>query len=195
METEESLHPQTRAEWRAWLAANHAGSNGVWFVFWKAKTGRRGVGYEEAVQEALCFGWIDGLLRPIDEQRSSIRFTPRRKGSNWARSNKERVARLEEDGLMTDAGRRVIDEAKADGSWTALDDVEALVVPEELLAALEGSPAAAERFEALPASQRKMILGFLAQAKRPATRADRVERTVRVLAAGGPVLTIFRRES
>jgi uncharacterized protein YdeI (YjbR/CyaY-like superfamily) len=193
MEIEERLHPGTRTEWRAWLAANHGRASGVWFVFWKKKAGRPTVSYEEAVQEALCFGWIDGLLRPVDEERSSIRFSPRRKGSNWARSNKQRVALLEEAGLMTDAGRRVVEEAKADGSWSALDDTEAMVMPEDLLAALEQSPAAGERFEACTASVRKMILRYVTQARRPATRADRIERAVRVLAAGGQVMDIFQR--
>ncbi len=195
MDAEDRFHPSSRAEWRAWLAANHDRATGVWFVFWKKATGRRGVSYEEAVQEALCFGWIDGLLRPVDGERSSIRFTPRRRGSNWARSNKERVARLEEAGLMTEAGRRAVERAKVDGSWNALDEIEEMVVPEELIAALEESPAASEAFEACTASVRKMILGYIGQAKRPATRADRIERAVRVLAAGGPVMSIFRRGS
>jgi uncharacterized protein YdeI (YjbR/CyaY-like superfamily) len=194
MEPQESVHPQTRAEWRAWLAANHDRSLGVWFVFWKQGSGRRGVSYEEAVQEALCFGWIDGQLRPIDAERSSIRFSPRRRGGNWAKSNKERVAGLEAAGLMTEAGRRAIERAKADGSWTALDDVEAMVVPDDLVTALEQSPEATERFETLSASVRKMILGYVGQAKRPATRTERIERAVRVLADGGPVTSIFRAE-
>jgi uncharacterized protein YdeI (YjbR/CyaY-like superfamily) len=193
MQTDDTFQPATRAEWRAWLAANHDRSSGVWFVFWKQKTGRRGVSYEEAVQEALCFGWIDGLLRPVDAERSSIRFTPRRRGSNWAGSNKKRVELLEAAGLMTEAGRQAVELAKADGSWNALDDIEALVVPDELAAALEQSPEAAERFEALRPSVRRMILAFVGQAKRPATRADRVARAVRVLAEGGPVMSIFQR--
>jgi uncharacterized protein YdeI (YjbR/CyaY-like superfamily) len=190
---EDRLHPSNRAEWRTWLAANHDRAGGVWFVFWKKKAGRPTVDYEEAVEEALCFGWIDGLLRPVDEERSSIRFTPRRPGSAWARSNKERVARLEAAGLMTDAGRRVVEAARSDGSWGALDAIEALVVPDDLVTALETVPGASEGFDACSASVRRMILGYIGQAKRPATRADRIERAVSVLARGEPVMSIFRR--
>ena len=195
MDDEDRLHPSSRAEWRAWLAAHHDRATGVWFVFWKKKTGRPTVAYEEAVEEALCFGWIDGLLRPVDGERSSIRFSPRRRGSVWARSNKERVARLEAAGLMTDAGRRAVEAARSNGSWGALDDIEALVVPDDLVTALETVPGASEGFDACSMSVRKMILGYLGQAIRPATRADRIERVVRVLAAGESPMSIWQRRS
>lgn len=185
VDEEPQVQPASRAEWRAWLDAHHDRESGAWFVSWKRAAGRTGVGYEEAVLEALCFGWIDGKARSLDAERMLVRFSPRRPGSGWARSNKERIARLEAEGLMTEAGRRVIDAAKADGSWTVLDSVEAMVVPDDLAAALEAEPGAREGFDANSASARKALLGGIAQAKRPETRAARIAETVRRAAQGG----------
>ena len=126
------IGPFDRAGWRAWLIANHADSNGVYLVSWRRGVGRASVPYEEAVEEALCVGWINSVGRVIDEQRSIQWFSPRRSGSGWARSNKERVARLAAAGQMLPAGLAAIEEAKQNGSWTLLDDVENLVVPDDL---------------------------------------------------------------
>jgi uncharacterized protein YdeI (YjbR/CyaY-like superfamily) len=136
MEDELRFQPESRAAWRAWLEANHDRVAGVWFVSWRRRTGRPTVSYEDAVEEALCFGWIDSVSSRVDDERGMLRFSPRRPGSIWARSNKERIARLEVAGLMTEAGRRVVETAKADGSWTVLDAAEDLVVPDDLAAAL-----------------------------------------------------------
>ncbi len=170
------FQPETRDDWRRWLENNVESSSGVWLVLWKAHTGRR-LEYEGLVEEALCFGWIDSRAETIDAERSMIRFTPRRRGSGWSRTNKERVERLERDGLITDAGWAVIETAKQDGSWTLLDDVEALVVPADLAEALASRPGARDRWEAFPPSARKALLGWIAQAKREATRAARVTDT------------------
>src|SRR5512141_603381 len=114
------VEPARRAEWREWLARSHATSSGIWLVQWKRHTGHPSVAYVNAVEEALCFGWIDGRLQPLDADRAMQWFSPRRPKSTWAKTNKERVERLEAAGLMTDAGRAVIEVAKANGSWASL---------------------------------------------------------------------------
>jgi uncharacterized protein YdeI (YjbR/CyaY-like superfamily) len=178
----ERIHPETRAEWRAWLQDHHDHSAGVWVVQWRTVTGRNRLGYSDLVEEALCFGWIDSRARRLDDERSMITMTPRRRGSVWSRSNKERLERLAAVGLMTPAGQQVVDAAKADGSWAALDDVDALVVPEDLAAALATNPLAARHFEAFSPSAKRMILYWIGSARRPPTRLRRVTETVRLAA-------------
>src|SRR3954454_22163729 len=169
----DAVHLETVAEWRGGVVGRHQGP-GVWLVSWKSSTGRPAVPYVAAVEEALAFGWIDATARTLDAERSMQWFTRRKPGSGWARTNKERILRLEADGRMTDAGRAVIDAAKADGSWALLDDVENLVVPPDLAAALAKHRGAAARGEESPPSARRMLLAWIVQAKRPATRAQRV---------------------
>jgi uncharacterized protein YdeI (YjbR/CyaY-like superfamily) len=163
-----------RATWRAWLAANHATSDGAWLVSWRRGTGKPAIAYEEAVEEALCFGWIDSTGGVIDEQRARQWYAPRKKGSGWAASNKARIERLEAAGLMTPAGRAVVDAAKADGSWELLDSVERLEVPVDLAATLDANPPARERWDAFPKSARRAMLAWLVLAKRPETRQKRI---------------------
>jgi uncharacterized protein YdeI (YjbR/CyaY-like superfamily) len=184
----------TRAEWRAWLAANHRTASGVWLVSWKRRTGKPTVAYEEAVEEALCFGWIDGVLGRIDDDRSMQYFAPRRPKSTWARSNKERVARLEAAGLMTHAGRAAVELARANGTWESLDVIDALVVPDDLAAALAARPGAGELFDASSASVRRSALAWVYQAKRPETRAARVEQIAAVAGRGEPISSLWRRD-
>jgi uncharacterized protein YdeI (YjbR/CyaY-like superfamily) len=181
---EERLHPDSRAEWRAWLAGHHHRSGAVWLVLWRPRSGRAGLTYDEAVEEALCFGWIDGRAAGLDDQRTMLRFSPRRRGSGWARSNKLRVERLLAEGLMTEAGLALIEEAKRDGSWTRLDAVEDLVVPDDLAAALAAHPGARERWDGLPRSVRRAALLRIVEAKRPETRAKWVAETARRTARG-----------
>jgi uncharacterized protein YdeI (YjbR/CyaY-like superfamily) len=178
------VHPERREDWRAWLAEHNASADGVWLVSWKQATGRPAIGYEAAVEEALCFGWIDSLARTLDEERSMLLFTPRKPGSGWSRSNKERVARLEASGLIEPAGAAVVEAARADGSWTALDDIENLVVPGDLAAAFAARTGAAEHWEAFPRSVKRAILAWIYGAKRPETRATRVEETAAEAAEG-----------
>ncbi len=166
--------PFDRAGWRAWLIANHATSSGVHLVSWRRGSGQTSVGYEEAVEEALCVGWIDSVAGRLDEQRSLQWFSPRRSTSGWARTNKARVERLIAAGLMLPAGLDAIDEAKRNGSWTRLDDVENLVVPDDLAAALAANPPARERWDSFNRSRRRAILDWISQAKRPETRARRI---------------------
>jgi len=170
----ERVHLETAEAWRAWLLTNHTRREGVWLVQWKARSGKPAIPYEQAIEEALCFGWVDSTYRSLDEERGMLWYSPRRKGSLWARSNKERVARLEAAGRMTDAGRAAIELAKADGSWTILEPVEDLIVPADLAAALDARPGAREHWEAFPPTAKRAFLLRVATAKRPETRARRV---------------------
>lgn len=173
-----------RAAWRTWLTEHHATSPGCWLLVSRAASSVPSPTYDEAVEEALCFGWIDGRMQPLDEQRFRQHFAPRKRGGTWARSNRERVARLEADGLMTDPGRRVIEAARADGSWSALDDIDALVVPDDLAAALASSPAAAASFDGFSASAKRAFLWWIKSAKRPETRRRRIEDSVWLIERG-----------
>lgn len=180
----ERVEPRTRAEWRAWLEANHATSPGVWFVSGKKGTTHPRLAYEDMICEALCFGWIDGLVRRLDEERTMLHVSPRRPGGTWARSNKERVERLTAEGLMAPAGLAAVAAAKANGSWTMLDAVEAELVPDDLAAALDADPAARAGYDGMPSSARKQLLWQVVSAKRPETRARRVARAVELARAG-----------
>lgn len=175
------------AEWRLWLAANHATSDGAWLALAKKHSGAAAPSYEEAVEEALCWGWIDTTARRLDEMRYLGLFTPRKPGGTWARSNKERVERLIVEGRMQPAGLAVIDAAKASGAWTLLDQIEAHVIPDDLSTALAADPRAAAGFAALPGSAKEMALYWIATAKRAETRARRIQATVTAAAEGrGP---------
>jgi uncharacterized protein YdeI (YjbR/CyaY-like superfamily) len=178
--------PASREEWRAWLTENHAASTGAWLVYPKKASGLPGPSYEEAVEEALCFGWIDSRVRPLDDRRRLQWFSPRRPGSTWSALNKARVARLVAAGLMAPAGLAKVEAAKADGSWEILDKVEALELPEDLSAALAATPAAEAGFAGLAASIRKPLLYWVLSAKRPATRGRRIAALVEAAAEGRP---------
>jgi uncharacterized protein YdeI (YjbR/CyaY-like superfamily) len=163
------------AQLRAWLAEHHETATGVWLVTWKRSTDPdRHVAYEDVVRECLRVGWIDGQARGVDERRSSIRLTPRRLGSGWARTNQQRVAELTEAGLMLPRGQAVVDEARASGAWTLLDDVEDLVEPADLATALDADPEARRQWDAFPRTPRRAALLWLSGAKRPTTREKRV---------------------
>ena len=184
VEDHERVEAETREEWRRWLAANHASSPGAWLVSWKPATGRPAVGYDAAVEEALCFGWIDSLAKTVDEERSRQLFSPRRPGSRWSRSNRERVERLLAAGVMEAAGLAAVARAKANGAWTALEDVENLVVPDDLAAAFAAHPGSSEHWESFPVSVRRGLLQWILDAKRPETRARRIAETAAEAGAG-----------
>ena len=170
------LHADDRAAWRAWLEANHATASGVWLVTWRPRSGRVRLDYEEAIEEALCFGWVDSTGGHFDDERGKLYFAPRKPRSVWAASNKARIERLVGEGRMAPAGLAAIERAKANGWWEILDSVERLEVSEDLAAALEMRPPAAVNFAAFPPSARKMLLGWVAVAQRPETRAARIEK-------------------
>lgn len=168
------VHVDDRATWRAWLEANHATVPGVWLVTWRSGSGRVGLDYDAAVEEALCFGWVDGTAGRVDEERSRLYFAPRRPRSVWAATNKARVERLTAEGRMAPAGLAAVARARANGSWEVLDSAERLEVPDDLACALDAKPPAAANFAAFPPSTRKQLLGWVATAVRPATRAARI---------------------
>jgi uncharacterized protein YdeI (YjbR/CyaY-like superfamily) len=177
------VSPTSRTAWRAWLQKHHAASPGVWLLLAKKRSGLRSPSYTDAVEEALCFGWIDGLLNPLDDKRYKQLFTPRKPKSAWAASNKARVARLTEQGLMAPAGRRAVEIAQANGSWGALDHVEALDVPPDLQRALHRNAAAKRQWAACTAGHRKQFLYWLANARREETRVRRIGQIVEWVAS------------
>lgn len=178
------IYATDQAAWRAWLAANHSTSAGVWLVYYKKAAGKPSVTHAEAIDEALCFGWIDSRMRSLDSERFEVLFSPRKPRGTWSQRNKLRVAALTREGRMTDAGLAAVEAAKQDGSWNALDPVERLDVPSDLAAALAVNAAAKGYFDGLNASSRKAVIWWVLSAKRPATRARRVEETVRFAAEG-----------
>ena len=178
------LHPETIAAWRDWLSRHHRDSDGVWLARWTKASGRTPLDYGAVVEEALCFGWIDGLTHSLGDGRQAHLLTLRRRGSGWSRSNKERVERLIADGRMAEAGLAAIEAAKADGSWTSLDAAEALIEPEELADALDANPEARRQWDAFPRSPRRALIWWVTSAKRPETRARRVATIVSEAAVG-----------
>lgn len=178
------FHAETRAGLRAWLLAHHDSERGVWLATWKPATGRPVVPYPEVVEEAICVGWIDSTVNTLDDDRRLQLLTPRRPRSGWTRLNRERAARMEEQGLMTDAGRRAIAAAQANGWWTIYDPVEDLVEPDELAAALDGNPAARAAWDAWSPSVRKQHLWQVVSAAKPETKARRVAAIVAAAESG-----------
>jgi uncharacterized protein YdeI (YjbR/CyaY-like superfamily) len=179
----ERIRAADAATWRAWLESNHERAAGVWLLSVRG-TRADGVGYEDAVRQALCFGWIDGPVRTLDDATTGQWFSPRRPSSGWAATNKARIAELEAAGELAPAGILVIEVAKANGSWTALDGPEAGVEPAELTAALDATPAARAHWDAFPKSVKKLGLTHIAMAKRPETREARIAKIVADAAEG-----------
>ena len=173
-----SIHPKSRAEWRKWLEENHTRTQGVWLVMYKKGTGKPRVDYAEAVEEALCFGWIDSKGNKVDDERSMLWMAPRKPKTGWSKLNKERIVKLIRAKLMTPAGLSKINAAKKDGTWNALDAIEALEIPPDLARAFSKNRTAKEYFDAFPRSAKRGILEWIASAKKPETRAKRVEETV-----------------
>jgi len=153
-------------------------------VTYKKASGGPYVAYGDIVEEALCFGWVDSVPRKLDAERSQLLVTPRKRGSRWSKANKARIERLTAAGLLAPAGSAAVERAKADGTWTALNAVEALTEPEDLRAALDGDSEARREWDAFPPSTRRGILEWILSAKRPETRARRVTETVTLAAEG-----------
>src|SRR4051812_32198176 len=170
----EQVYVPDRGAWRRWLAEHHATSPGIWLVFDKKSSRPERLAYGDAVEEALCYGWIDSTVRTLDDARYVQLMAPRKPKSTWSRSNKVRVERLIAQGLMEAPGLASIERARANGAWESLDAVEALVVPKDLTRALRALPGAAKNFAAFSPSARKGYLHWISQAKRPETRAHRV---------------------
>lgn len=175
---------ESRAQWRRWLGSHHADTPGIWLVTWKKSSGRPTVPYDDIIEEALCVGWVDSRPRSLDADRSQLLVTPRKPGSNWSRLNKQRVERLTAAGRMRPSGLAAVEAAKADGTWTALDDVENLIEPDDLAAALDAVPAARREWDGFPRSTRRAILEWIGSAKTPVTRDKRITNTVDEAAVG-----------
>jgi uncharacterized protein YdeI (YjbR/CyaY-like superfamily) len=168
--------------WKAWLEENHDSSDGLWIKFAKKASGIESVSYAEALDVALCYGWIDGQARRFDDDYYLQRFTPRRPRSKWSKINREKVARLIEAGRMKPAGLREIERAKADGRWdAAYDSPSTATVPEDLRREFDENPKAAEFFATLNSTNRYAILYQIQDAKKPETRARRIKKFVTML--------------
>jgi uncharacterized protein YdeI (YjbR/CyaY-like superfamily) len=172
------VRPKSREAWRAWLQKHHAVSPGVWLIFAKKHTKLPSLSYADAVEEALCFGWIDSLMKSIDDQFHRQMFTPRKAKSVWSALNRARVARLTRQGQMAPAGLAAMALARTTGMWHAHADIEALVVPPELQRALDADPDAKRHWPTYSESARKGFLFMLANARRPETRDRRAREIV-----------------
>jgi uncharacterized protein YdeI (YjbR/CyaY-like superfamily) len=177
-------HPASREAWRAWLEEHQNDTPGVWVVSWRSSTGRDTVPYEAIVEEALCVGWIDSTVNILDHERGLQLVTPRKPRSTWAKSNKTRIERLEVEGRMMPRGLRAVEVAKANGWWDLLDDVEALLEPDDLAASLDEAPAARSAWDGFPPSARKRMLFWVVSAAKADTRRRRIETVVEKAARG-----------
>ncbi|HYF30899.1 MAG TPA: YdeI/OmpD-associated family protein [Chitinophagaceae bacterium] len=179
-----TYYARNRKAWRAWLLKHHAKSPGVWLIYYKKESGKPRVEYADAVEEALCFGWIDSTMRPLDEDRYMQRFTPRKPKSVWSALNKSRIEKLMGQGLMMPAGLEAIDTAKKNGSWTSIDHVENLEMPAALTRALNKNKAALKHFNQASRTYRKQVLYRINSAKLPETRARRIAEMVKMMGEG-----------
>ncbi len=173
------IYVYTRAEWRAWLEENHDREKEIWLIYYKKPSGKPRVAYDDAVEEALCFGWIDSTIRKLDEARYMQKFTPRKPGSVWSELNKRRVEKMIREGRMTEAGRAQIEAAKQSGEWQKDRSIpDEIDMPPELRAALEENPTAKINFEGFAPSYRKLYIRWVADAKREETREKRIRKVV-----------------
>lgn len=170
----ETFYPRGQEEWRDWLEKNHVEEQSIWVIFYKTATKIPSLSWSNAVDEALCFGWIDSTKRTIDEKSYMQYFSKRKPNSNWSKINKEKIEQLTQDGKMTKAGFASVETAKENGSWTLLDDVEALIVPKDLNEALVKLKGACDHFDAFSKSTKKILLYWVISAKRAETRQKRI---------------------
>lgn len=188
VEIGETFLAPTREAWRAWLAEHHATSTEIWLVLGKKGSGVQTVTLDEATEEATCFGWVDSVMKRIDDRTHALRFTPRKPKSVWSQSNVDRVQRLTAEGRMTPAGLALVEAAKASGQWEAATRRDMLVEPPpELEAELAARPGGRDSFARLPASLRKQFIYWVAEAKRPETRRRRIDEVIKRIETGaGP---------
>lgn len=180
MEDKEHHYFKNAAEWRAWLHENHHSSKGVYLIFYKVGSAVESMRWEEAVQVAICYGWIDSTVRKIDEESRKQVFSPRKDKSVWSKLNKTYIEKLIEDKLMHESGLAKIEVAKQNGSWTSLDAVEDLVMPDDLKLAFEKNDLAFENYKKFSPSYRKSYLYWLNQAKRSETRTTRIAEIIKL---------------
>ncbi|WP_460914146.1 YdeI/OmpD-associated family protein [Spirosoma areae] len=173
-----TFHAASRSDWRQWLSENHASEKNIWLTIYKKRSGTPSVTYDEAVDEALCFGWIDSSVKKGTDDYYFQFFAKRNPKSNWSGVNKVKIENLTQAGLMTDAGMAMVNLAKQTGTWTALDEVELLVSPPDLQQELAANPTAQAYFDAFPKSVKRGLLEWLLNAKTPATRTKRINEVV-----------------
>jgi uncharacterized protein YdeI (YjbR/CyaY-like superfamily) len=173
-----TFYAKDRAAWRSWLAKNHTTQSAIWLILYHKNSSSPCITYAEAVEEALCFGWIDSVKYKRDTESAYQIFTPRKPKSNWSKLNKERVEKMTKAGLMTLAGQKLIDLAKQSGTWDALNEVDLLTIPEDLATALKKNLLAKNNFEAFSISSKKVILTWIQSAKKAETRASRIAATI-----------------
>lgn len=179
---QKTFYARSRKEWRKWLEKNHAREKSVWLIMYNQNSNTPSVKYAEAVEEALCFGWVDSKANKRDAESHYQYFAQRKPGSNWSESNRERVARLTKEGLMMPAGQAMVDLAKKAGTWLALVPIQNAEIPEDLQKRLNRNKKAFENFQAFPPSSKRIILEWILNAKRPETRKQRIEETVTLAA-------------
>ena len=185
METKDNIpafHAKTRRDWRNWLEKNHEMENGVWLIMYNKTSKTETVNYDEAVEEALCFGWIDSKAVKRDDESRYQYFAKRKPKSNWSKPNKIRVEKMASQGLITPAGQKMIDLAKATGTWDALNDVDNAVVPADLQLLFNNNDKAYQNFQVFSSSSKRMILEWIQSARRPETREKRIKETVELAA-------------
>ena len=175
---DEFFEPQSRQQWRNWLRQHHATKAAVWLIYHKKTSSKYTMAGGDAVDEALCFGWIDSLRKPIDDEKFMQRFSKRKTGSTWSKVNKKKIQQLVKAGRMAPAGLKVVEAAKKNGSWSVLDEVEELIIPTDLEKAFRKKPHAKKYFLSLTRSVRRAALLRLVLAKRPETRAKRISEIV-----------------
>ncbi len=173
----QSFYPKSTEEWRQWLEVNHRHEKSVWLILYKMDSAKPHITYPESVDEALCFGWVDSKPNKRDAESYYLFFAKRNPKSNWSRINKEKVERLLKEGRMAPAGLEMVEIAKANGSWDALNDVENLIVPDDLQKVLNEYPPATQHWENFPRSIKRGILEWILNAKRADTRQKRIEET------------------
>ena len=170
----ETYSPTTRQEWRQWLKTNHKSKQSIWLILYKKESTKPTIGWSEAVDEALCYGWIDSKRITVDQEKFMQFFCKRKSRGTWSKINKVKILELIDKGLMTKAGLEIIETAKQNGSWTILDEVEELIIPKDLAKAFRDKSGSKEYFLSLSKSVRKSILQWLVLAKRPETRQNRI---------------------
>lgn len=178
----EELLVVDRSDWRKWLSRNHATMKVVWLVYFKKHTGNPGIPYEDSVEEALCFGWIDSLVKRVDDEKYIRKFSPRKTGSTWSETNKKRAEKMIAEGKMTEAGMVKVEEAKKSGEWfRKTPSKKELVVPPFIQEALNGNQKAKENFNRLAPTYKRHYIGWITSAKREETRVRRLEESLELL--------------
>lgn len=181
-----TVEAKDRAEWRAWLAANHDTETEVWLVYYKKGTGKTSVAYSASVEEALCYGWVDSIIKSLDDTKYARKFTPRKEASKWSPSNIKRVEKMMREGLMTEHGLRLVEAAKRTGQWDAPTQKPTLTyeMPAAFAEALKDSAKAQETFNNLAPTNQKQYLGWIESAKRAETKEKRIKESIRLLEKG-----------